>query len=321
MQAGNCDAGRCVPGDVHHVVGALRSFDGDGVGRAVAHAGGRGEVEVDLRHVGSRQVVDGDCVGAAEGVEVDALDAGGVHGDVGDVAGEPEAVAVRRQVDLLGDVGAVEEQRVGAVLALDDVATVTRIPDEGVVVGTQERDVVAAVPVDRVVPVAAEQCLRTGAAGEIVVSVPAVDRRRDRVGEDAVALVDAHLVVTRPGVDADLRDAVAFEAEVGRPVVTDVDLESARVAGLQAKRDLVTLVASLDRQHPVLELRVLELGLAGGIRGLVGGRGIALSGHDPSRAGEGEGHGHGRNRQPHGPHAAPFFDSNELLHQCTSPSG
>src|SRR6266516_1278778 len=211
-----------------------------------------------LTSLTSAQVVDGDNVGAAEGVEVDALDAGGVHRDAGDVAREPEAGAVRRQVDLLGDVGAVEEQRVGAVLALDDVATVTRIPNEGVVAGTQERDVVAAVPVDRVVPVAAEQCLRTGAAGEIVVSVPAVDRRRDRVGEDTVALVDAHLVVARPGVDDDLRDAVAFEAEVGRAVVTDVDLESARVAGLQANRDLVAHFGALDRQDAVLELRMLE---------------------------------------------------------------
>ena len=85
------------------------------------------------------------------------FDAGGVHRDGALGAEEPEAVAVRRQVDLLGAAGAVEEHRVGAVLALDDVAAVAWIPDEGVVAGAQERDVVAAVAVDRVVPVAAEQ--------------------------------------------------------------------------------------------------------------------------------------------------------------------
>ena len=60
---------------------------------------------------------------------------------------------------LLGGVGAVEEHRVGAVLAFDGVAAVARIPDERVVAGAHERQVVAAVAVERVVPVAAEQRL------------------------------------------------------------------------------------------------------------------------------------------------------------------
>ena len=69
--------------------------------------------------------------------------------------------AVGQDVDVLADVGAVEEQRVGAVLALDRVVAVARIPDEGVVAGAQQRDVVALVAVDEVVAVAAEQ--RVGA--------------------------------------------------------------------------------------------------------------------------------------------------------------
>ena len=43
----------------------------------------------------------------------------------------------------------------------------------------------------------------------------------------------------RRRVERDAREVVAFEAEVGRAVVADVDLENAGVAGLQAKRDLV----------------------------------------------------------------------------------
>ena len=77
-------------------------------------------------------------------LNVDALDAVEVHGDVGDVAGEPHALAVGRDVDVLVDVGAVEQQRVGAVLALDDVAAVARVPEERVVAGAEQRGVVAA---------------------------------------------------------------------------------------------------------------------------------------------------------------------------------
>ena len=58
----------------------------------------------------------------------DGLDAVEVHRDRGDVAGQPHARAVGRQLDLLADVGAVEVQRVGAALALDDVAAVARDP-------------------------------------------------------------------------------------------------------------------------------------------------------------------------------------------------
>ena len=45
----------------------------------------------DLRDVGAGQVVDGDGVGAAEGGDVDLLDAVDVHGDVADVAGQAAA--------------------------------------------------------------------------------------------------------------------------------------------------------------------------------------------------------------------------------------
>ena len=88
-----------------------------------------------------------------------------------------------------------------------------------------QRQVVAAVAVDRVVAVAAEQRLDALAAGDRVVSVATVDRRRDAVGEGAVALVDADEVVAATAVDGDLGDELALEAEVGCAVVADVDLE------------------------------------------------------------------------------------------------
>ena len=59
---------------------------------AGAAAEGDRQVERDRLHVGAGQVVDGDGVGPAEGVERDGLDVVEVHHDAGDVAGEPQRV-------------------------------------------------------------------------------------------------------------------------------------------------------------------------------------------------------------------------------------
>ena len=56
--------------------------------------------------------------------------------------------------------GAVEDHRVVAVLALEDVAAVTGIPDERVVAGTHQSRVGAAIAVDRVIATGADQGLR-----------------------------------------------------------------------------------------------------------------------------------------------------------------
>ena len=157
-----------------------------------------GEVDVDAGDVGAGQVVDGDGVGAAEGVDVDRLDAGGVHRDAADVAENVEPVAVGGQADLLGDVRAVEQHRVGAVLALDGVAAVAGIPDEGVVAGAQQGQVVAAVAVDRVVAVAAEQrvvargcrracrCRRRRPASSAIASAASAEASIDVVAAEGV---------------------------------------------------------------------------------------------------------------------------------------
>jgi len=85
------------------------------------------------------------------------LDAVEVHGDVADVAGQPGPTAVGRDVEVLADVRAVEHQRVGAVLAFDDIAAVARVPDERVVAVAEKRHVAAFTPHDRIVAVAAER--------------------------------------------------------------------------------------------------------------------------------------------------------------------
>src|SRR5262249_10240709 len=142
-----------VAGDPDHVV-AGRALDGDRVGRPVTGPRPVGQVEVDFLDGSAGQVVDGDVVDPALGGEVDPLEAVEVHRDAGHVAGEQHPAAVGGDVDLLGDVGAVELQRVGAGLALDDVGAVARVPDERVVARAHERRVVAPAADDQVVPLA-----------------------------------------------------------------------------------------------------------------------------------------------------------------------
>ena len=110
------------------------------------------------------------------------LDVVQVHRDVGDVADEQRAPAVGQDVDVLGDVGAEEQHRVGAGLAFDRVVAVARVPLEDVVAGAEERDVVAVVAEHEVVAVAAEQHVGALAAEDGVVAGAAVDRELDHAG-------------------------------------------------------------------------------------------------------------------------------------------
>ena len=79
---------------------AVGGVDGDGVGLGIAAVvPGCAEVEVDLAD-GGGEVVDGDGVGAAEGVDVDVLDVVGVHGHVA-TSRKADAVAIGGEGDLL----------------------------------------------------------------------------------------------------------------------------------------------------------------------------------------------------------------------------
>src|SRR5262249_20443859 len=150
------------------------------------------QVQVDFGDVGAGQVVDGDGVGAALGVEVDLLDAHEVHRHAGHVAGEKYPRAVGRDVDVLVVVGAVEDHRVMAALALDDVTAVARFPDERVAAGAQEGNIGALAANNQVVAVAAD---------EDVVAVAAVLGQRDGVGGQAGGV---HHVVAGQGADPQL---------------------------------------------------------------------------------------------------------------------
>ena len=78
LQAEHVDAAG-IARDAEDVVAAACALTVTRVRRAVAAAVRAAQVEVDLRHVGPAQVADHDVVGAAERVEVDALDVVQVH--------------------------------------------------------------------------------------------------------------------------------------------------------------------------------------------------------------------------------------------------
>ena len=135
------------------------------------------EIDVDVQHVGPREVVDGRQVGTAERLQIDLLDLVDVHHDVPRLPGEASAaLRSRGELEDLVPGRAVEDHRVGAVLTFDDVASVARIPGEAVVAGVQVRDVGARVAVDVVVAVSAEQEVGSVASEDRVV----LRRRRRR---------------------------------------------------------------------------------------------------------------------------------------------
>ena len=128
------------------------------------------------------------------------------------------APAVGRGLEDLVSGRAVEQHGVRAVLALDDVAAVTRIPLEHVVAGTHEGDVVALLAVDEVVAFAAEQQVDAVAAEDRVVAGAAIDRDLDQRGqvaggrETVVAAVGVqHEVLGCADVDAERRRVEAVE--------------------------------------------------------------------------------------------------------------
>ena len=107
------------------------------------------------------------------------LDTAEVHRHVADIAKQASAAAIGRDIDLLANVGAVEQQRIGAVLAFDDVAAIARIPLKRIVSGAEECGVTALIAVDEIVSVAADQEVVAGAAEDRVIAAAAINRERE----------------------------------------------------------------------------------------------------------------------------------------------
>src|SRR5262249_18380842 len=223
-----------VTDDLDHVV-AGSPVNGDLVRCVVAdaRAGGALEVDIDHRHVRSAQVVDVNGVGATQGVDLDVLNAVEVHGDVAEIAGEPRAAAVGRDVDGLADVGAVEPERVGARLALDLVAAVARVPDERVVARATGDGVVAGAAVDREIDLAGIERRSV----DNVVAGAAADHERVVGGLGAGDChlrrqsVDDHRCAAAGDIDAVVAGGAVDGHAVGRSVALAASQRSRQIDG------------------------------------------------------------------------------------------
>ena len=143
--------------DQHHVV-AVGGVDDDGVDRTVAAAVGAAEVDARPASRRCRDMSLTVMLSAPPSawkftvstsfMSIMTLAMSRVN------SARPPLAEMR---DVLGDVGAVELQRVEAVLTLDGVVVVARVPDEGIVAGTHQRGVVAVTAIDQVVALAADQ--------------------------------------------------------------------------------------------------------------------------------------------------------------------
>src|SRR6266498_3656041 len=187
------------PLDLHDVI-AARAVDRDRVGHQVTGiaADRCSEIDVDPDNIGRGQVVHGRRVRPPQRAQNDALGVVDVHHDVALLTEEAQSPAVGRGVERLAPGHAVEHQRVEAVRALDHVAAVAVIPDEGVVTLVEEANVAALIPVDVVVTRAAGQPVVAGSPEQRVVFQPAVQRERDgrsgegRSGKDVIAPEAVH---------------------------------------------------------------------------------------------------------------------------------
>ena len=157
--------------------------------------------------------------------------------------------AVGGGIEALADVAAVEQHRVGAVLALDRVAAVAGIPLERVVAGAEQRDVVALVAVDEVVAVAAEQDVGAVAAEERVVARTAVDGDLDQGGEVAGR---GEAVVAAVGVEDQVLRGADVDRERRRVDAVEPD---ARAVGRGGELLGAVAAVDLDRVGAVRRLR------------------------------------------------------------------
>src|SRR5262249_34806690 len=135
---------------------------------------------------------------------------------------------IGRDVDVLGDVGALGLERVVACLTIDHVAAITRIPHERVIAGP-EQGLVAALPADNAV--------RAVGGGAVVSGGAAL------VGELALAGVGGGGVVgAAPGAAADDERVVAALG-ADRPLTTT---DAPMVATLMLSRPAVPFTVTLS---------------------------------------------------------------------------
>ena len=154
---------------------------------------------------------------------------------------EPHSGSIRRHGKALGDVSAVDLDRVHAVPALVDIGALARVPDHAVVAAVAEHLVVAARAEEQVVARAAEEQVVARAAKEAVIA-GAAEHLSGR--HSAVCLVKGERVVAAEAEDADEVDVVDGRPGAADPHVAVVDVD--RAAGVAAHGDPVVAVVADD---------------------------------------------------------------------------
>ena len=158
---------------------------------------------------------------------------------------------------MLGDVRAVEQQRVSSILALDSVAAVAGVPHEGVVAGAEKRRVVAASASDEVVAVAAEQQVLAVAPGDGVVAGAAVDGNLDQRRE---AVAGGERVVAAVHVEHEVFGRADVEGERCR-----VDAIEAHPSAVRREREGLAAVAAIDLGGVGVGAALEQIGVVAGI--------------------------------------------------------
>ena len=181
---------------------------------------------------------------AAQRVDVDALDAVEVHRDGPDVAVEPRARAVGRQPEAARCAPLPLKVIVSAPLRPSTMS----LPSPGSQTKRSSpapRLAMSLPPLPSITSAPASPLSLSAPRPPRSVSLPPWPSMRVGivVGEGAVGVVDADLVVAAARLDADALDLVARDREVGRAVVADVDLELVGRAGAQAQREPVARAA------------------------------------------------------------------------------
>ncbi len=187
-----------------------------------------------------------ECIVAAVGIEDEVFGGADVEEERGGVdAVEPHPGAVGGHREVFVPVTPIDLDGIDAVAALHEVGSVAGIPVELVVARTHVRGIVAGAAVKR---------FRAAAADQGIIVRLAVQRRDLGVRKDAVPLVDPDHVVSAAGVHEDLIKQGAVEAEVGRAVIPEVDLQHRRHPRLQSQGDQVGRLRTLHDQRAVLDV-------------------------------------------------------------------
>ena len=149
----------------------------------------------------------------------------------------------------------LKARRVGAALALDDVAAVARDPT-----GTCRRRAPSSavslprLPSTKSLPPPPISVSAPSPPSSVSLPLPPSSVTASSVNEPA-ALVDPELVVAAAGLTAIAVNVLRSKREVGGAVVADVDLQRAGRARLEPERELVGRPVAEDGQRPVLDAR------------------------------------------------------------------